>query len=219
MDPIQGNPGSKRRRGIDPGFATVVAALILAAGGLIGVVIGRATSHGSATPQPTVIITVTAPVHGRVGSSAPGGNGSAGGSATGEFPGAGKGGQVRTMKVPISSSGVGTGINFDTGEIIAGDGQMQYTTTETGTPELTGYSTSPYSIDVTSRNAGPQQCFTATNSDPDFKPITNFHKGLLFCVQFDGANGRQVALLEQTEPLESSKALDLRETIWPTPNS
>ena len=90
---------------------------------------------------------------------------------------------------------------------------MQYHFSATGIPELTGYNTDPYSIDVTSQNTSKQQCITATTSDPDPNPITNFHKGLLFCIQLN--SGQYVALVEETQAKGSSNTLDLRETLWP----
>jgi hypothetical protein len=54
-----GNSRPKRKLTIDQGLATVVAAFILAVGGIVGVIAGRATKH-SVTAGPTVFVTVTA---------------------------------------------------------------------------------------------------------------------------------------------------------------
>ena len=50
------------------------------------------------------------------------------------------------------------------------------------------------------------------NTAPDANPITNFHVGLLFCVD-TGHSG--IALIRQTAPLGSSNILHLQETYWP----
>ena len=65
----QHDPSQKRRLTIDPGLASVAAAAIVAVGGLVGVLVGRATSHGTSTPRPTVTVTVMAPAPNRGGSS------------------------------------------------------------------------------------------------------------------------------------------------------
>jgi hypothetical protein len=52
---------------IDPGFAAVVAAIIVAAGTLVGVLIGRVTSN-TAAPSPVRTVTVTAPANEQSGS-------------------------------------------------------------------------------------------------------------------------------------------------------
>jgi hypothetical protein len=215
--PADSSRGDKRPVVQAAVYAALITGIIGAGATVLAAVIGHAQgqNEAGAAPKPTVTVTATATVTATPSPS--GGSTSTGGARPGSHPGAGQGGQVRTMEVPISD-GVGTGIDFDSGQVIpAGDGEMQYAVTETGTPELTGYNIYPYSVDVTSRNAGQEQCSMATTSDPDPKPITAFHKGLLFCVQFD--TGRQVALLEQTKALGSSKTLNLRETIWPNLNS
>jgi hypothetical protein len=69
-----GNIRGKRKLTIDQGLATVVAACILAAGGVVGILIGRAsvsTTKHSVTAGPTVFVTVTASPNTANGSSSP----------------------------------------------------------------------------------------------------------------------------------------------------
>ncbi|MGO9298166.1 MAG: hypothetical protein ACLP52_30530 [Streptosporangiaceae bacterium] len=62
-----GDQARKHPRSIDPGWATVLAAIILAAGGVAGVFIGRATasgkSHGAGTttPRPALAFSQSSP--------------------------------------------------------------------------------------------------------------------------------------------------------------
>lgn len=72
------NPGlgaapARRRRTVDAGVATIVAACILAVGGVVGVLIGRATASGtpSAPTKPqathaTTIVSITPPTTGDI---------------------------------------------------------------------------------------------------------------------------------------------------------
>jgi hypothetical protein len=69
-----GNINGKRKLTIDQGLATVVAAFILAAGGVVGILIGRAsvsTTKHSVTAGATVFVTVTASPNTANGSSSP----------------------------------------------------------------------------------------------------------------------------------------------------
>lgn len=203
-----GNSAWKRKRSVDPGLATVVAACILAVGGVVGVVVGRATVSGVRAPVagPTVTRTVTAsPVH----STAPS-------ISTGSpvLSGPEQGGTVHTMAVPLVKS-PSAGLGLDKGQVILGGagGDLVYDSNDApGAPELISDLAKSYSLDVTSQNASKQQCLTATSTYPDANPITNFHKGLLFCVETQYGAG--TALMEQTQPLGSSKTLQLREIYW-----
>ena len=114
------------------------------------------------------------------------------------------------MSVPFTSNFAGVDLVKGNVSLEFG-GDINYRASDAGTPEIAAGPGTPYSLFVTSQNAGKQQCLTAANADPDATPITNLHKGLLFCVK--PQNG--VALVEVVEPLGNSKTLYLRETYWP----
>ena len=95
-------------------------------------------------------------------------------------------------------------------------GDLDFESSSDGTPEIIAAGGGAvYSTDVAAANASQKQCQTATSSDPDANPITNFHKGLLFCAE---TNNLDIAL-EETQPLGSDHILHLHEIFWPNPNS
>ena len=203
-----GNSSWKRKRSVDPGLATVVAAFILATGGVVGIVVGRATVSGARTPAagPTVTRTVTAsPGHSTAPST---------GTSSPTPSGPEQGGTVHTMAAQlVKSSGAGLDLNKGQVNLNGAGGDLIYDSNDPpGVPELISDLAEAYSLDVTSQNASKQQCLTATSTHPDAHPITNFHKGLLFCVETQYGAG--IALMEQTQPLGSSKTLQLREIYW-----
>jgi hypothetical protein len=118
------------------------------------------------------------------------------------------------LAVPLVHS-PSAGLALDKGQVVLGGagGDIVYDSNDApGNPELVGDLAVGYSLDVTYGNASKQQCLTAIRTHPDANPITNFHKGLLLCVETQYGAG--IALLEQTQPLGSSKTLRLRETYW-----
>lgn len=179
--------------------ATIVAVLIANGAGAINIAVAGAESTPTVTvtPRPAPTVTVTAPA------------GGGGGGRTAQ------GGQTRSLTVPLSQGG-STGVDLDKGQVLLNNnGDLNYQTSEAGSPELVGYLAHAYSVGVSSASIDKQGCMTATTTDPDAEPIVNFHKGLLFCVATgDGA----VALVEVTAGLGGSKTLHLHEVYWPNLN-
>jgi hypothetical protein len=175
--------------------ATVIATLLANQAGAIHISIsGASTPATAATLHPSATATA---FHG--------------GGPSG-YPGAGQGGRTWTMAVPFSNY---TSLYFDTGNIqqSVGASDAYYQPDATGVPELK--INLPYSLDVTAANASKQQCLNVTSRDPNVGPITDFRRGLLFCVQ----TGSGVALLDETQALDGSKTLHLREVYWPSPGT
>jgi len=207
-----GTPARKRRLTIDPGFATIVAAVILATGGVAGVFIGRATAPAKShdpVAQPTMTVTTTVPAP-----NSGGGTGSTGGGSSSGSP---QGGTPRSLSAQFLP-GSSAAIALDKGRILVhegfGNGDLDYKgDSNTGAPELVNDLAMAYSVDINSADASEQQCQTATNEHPDGNPITNLHKGLLICIATSGGG---MALLEQTQPLGAQQTLQLREVYWPT---
>ena len=176
--------------------ATIGAGLIANKSGVIKISISPvSTPTVDTTPRPGPRVPVTKSV-------------ASGGTASGIGPAAcasGAGCQVWNLMVPPA----GAGILLDQGRVNLGSSGDIYYYQANGVPELIN-ETVAYSLDVTISNAGKLQCATATSQAPDADPITNLHKGLLLCVQ----TGDGYALLEQTQDLDSSKTLYLRDTFW-----
>lgn len=189
--------------------ATIAAAVIAA-------VVGHAQGQSEATPGPTVTATTTVTA-GPTVTVTPGtssGGGSTGGTSSASFPGAGQGGKVWTVTMPLSSNSV-TGLDVDHGHVVLDSNEdIDYTLSNDGTPEIVKDEAAAISLDVAAQNAGKQQCMTATTSSPDASAITGIRRGMLFCVSSYANRG--VALMEVTQSLGRSQVLHLRETYWPT---
>ena len=103
-----------------------------------------------------------------------------------------------------------TGLDFSDGSSMPNyPGDMSYEWNSKGNPELAVQNASSYDV-ISSGLASKAGCSGATNSAPDADPITDFHKGLLFCV----STSLGIALLMETQPLPSDKTLYLREEFW-----
>jgi hypothetical protein len=181
-------------------------AVILAA--VIPVLIGAV--HVSTVPAPTITVTATPTVTVTV-TAHPSGQ-AASGQGGGSHPGAGSGGVVRNLSVPLVQAPAYMSIDFDTGAVTESNGgeQAYYQMMgDTNVPEL--QINVPFSLDVNSGNAGKQQCSMVTTSDPSVHSITRLSKGKLVCVQ--GNDG--IGLLEILQAVSSSAStLRLRETYW-----
>jgi hypothetical protein len=186
-------------------LATIFAALVANGAGALHIsVASTPTPTVTITPSPAPAVTVT------VSSSASSASSASGGAGPTEcLPG--QNCKVWNLAVPMES-GTATGINFDQGQVVLrSEGDMSFQAASDGIPELIGYYARAYSMDVTVQNASRQQCQNAVTSAPDANPITNFHTGLLFCVNTTSG----IALVRQTRPLGSSNILYLQDTYWP----
>lgn len=190
------------------GRTAIIAALITGGAVVLAAVISLVSGviHVSAGPTPKVTSTVTipGPVTTITVTTSPAGN-----SSTGTV-GSGLGGKSYNLAVDLESDG-GAGIGISHGSVGYGtDGDIDYQMAADGTPEIIS-DNGHFSLDVNSQNASESQCQTALNSQPDGNPLTNFHKGLLFCVSgFLGG----IALMEETQPPGNSGTLYFHETYW-----
>jgi hypothetical protein len=184
------------------GAATVGGAFIAKGTGAIDIISGTAsTPRVTITPKAAPTVTVTAsPV-----SSQPGPF-----QAPDCLPSDG----CRAWNLVVQMTpGSATGVTFSTGTVVLnGNGDLQYQKSDDGIAELSIEDAQAFSVAVTAGDASRSTCANVTVADPDAKPITNFHKGLLFCV-YTGNQG--TALVEETAPVGSSQDLDLREFYWP----
>jgi hypothetical protein len=188
------------------GAATVVAALIAKGTGAIDIVSGTAsTPTVTITPKAAPTVTVTAgPVTSQPGPF--------------QAPDCQKSDDCRAWNLVVQMTPNGaTGITFSTGTVtLDGNGDLQYQKSSDGIAELALQGGQAFSTAVTPGNATRSTCENVTIADPDSQPITNFHRGLLFCV-YTGDQG--TALVEETAPVGSNQNLDLREYYWPNPNA
>jgi len=139
----------------------------------------------------------------------------AGGSSS-SYPGSGSGGRVRYLTLLIDSPIRYTPISWDFGKGLRLSGTTytaHYVAAKaTNKPELVFFG--EYSVNISPEDAGQNACRSAILRNPDSSPVTNLHKGLIFCVQ--AVLG--IALVEVTQNLDESRVLHLRETYWPTSN-
>jgi hypothetical protein len=210
------------RNGQPPGndrswWPTLAAAVIGAAATiLVGFVANKAGAvHITFAPVPTHTVTITPPPAPTVTVAAPSNtvpsNSSGETGSTTCLPG--QNCKISNLSAPMgTSSGGPTGINLSQGAVaLNNSGDLRFQAADDGAPELISDEATAYSEDVTAQNASRRQCQSATTTAPDPNPITNFHTGLLFCVATSGG----IALVEQTQPLGSSKTLYLQDTYWP----
>lgn len=193
--------------------ATIIVALIARQSGAINISL-------SPTAAPTVTVTAAAPT---VTVTAPTGS-----TATASPSG------IADISCPANNNCkaydliVGYNVSIVAGIIVmngtvdlTGSGEdIDYMESSGGLPEIARNYAKAISLSVTAQDASLQQCISATSHAPDAQPITNFYKGMLFCVQLlgDGTPGdgtQGVALMEQTKPLDSSNTLYLHEIYWP----
>ena len=209
--------GGKR----DVVIAAAITAVVGAIATIIAALIGHAQGKSEASPGPTVTtttsVTAAPTVTVTVTPSAAGNGGTGGGTSPASFPGAGQGGKVTTISVPLDPNS-GNGIELNTAGVLLGSpwGDLTYQTSNDGDPEIINQMGNGVSTDITRSKAGEQGCQAAVNSDPSGKPIANFHVGLLICAVSNNARG--TALLEQIQPLGAAKTLHLREIYWPSSN-
>lgn len=190
--------------------AAIIGAIATILAGLIAN--GAGALHLSVSPVSTPTVTITPPPAPTVTVTVPSSGSSEAGSTT-CLPG--QNCKVTNLSAPFSSSS-SAGIDLAQGRVVLGyGGDLTLQASDAGTPEITGYSATAYSEDVTAQNASRQQCQNATTTAPDANPIINFHTGLLFCV---ATHSGGIALVEQTKPLGNSNTLYLQDTYWPGPN-
>ena len=188
------------------GAATVAAALIAKSAGAIDIISGTAsTPTVTISPKAAATVTVTAgPVSGQPGPF--------------QAPDCSAGDGCRAWNLVVQMTpNSPTGITFSTGTVtLDGNGDLQYQKSSDGIAELTVDGGQAVSTAVTPGDASRSTCESVTAADPDAQPITDFHGGLLFCVE-TGDQG--IALVEETGPVGSNGNLDLREYYWPNPNA
>jgi hypothetical protein len=194
--------------------ATIVAALIAKQSGAINISL-------SPTAAPTVTVTAAAPtitVTARADSTATASP--SGGIANINCP-ANNSCKAYDLKLGYTSTeSPGIFLMSGTIEFNAGGSDIYLEESTNGLPEIQTDNAQAMSTGVTAQDASLQQCISATTHDPDAQPITNFYKGMLFCVEVpgDGTPGdgtKGIALMEQTKPLDNSNTLYLHEIYWP----
>jgi hypothetical protein len=122
---------------------------------------------------------------------------------------------TRDLKVPISDGGTTQYVLLDDGEVKqCCFGDFIYGRQEsTGEPELKAYSSGspPYSIDVASAGATPEECSDAVTRSPAAAPVRNLHAGTLICVNTSGGT----SLLRIVAAPARDGSLRLRQRFWP----
>jgi hypothetical protein len=209
--PTETSPDPKRRRAIDPGYAAVASAVILAVGSVVGILIGRATVNDTSgpSPNPDVTVTVTMPAHG--GNAGPSGGASVPSSPT-HRPTADSGPTpVWTGAIRITDEGINLGGLHPS----VSDGAFDTIILDPSTATFSTANSTPVGLWLKKREPTFNQCQDVVEAEPlssQEAGAIRYQKNLGLCIHtFSTGNLAFVRILGPP----TAQSADARAIIWP----